>query len=171
MPFALSHPRLGHQVCVRLQLAFNLPVHRPPRLRSTQPAPLAPSIRRPRRPTASPGPQSPRLPPFGLILRPIQPPKVLVFWPSQVPKILEAEGEEEEREKKKVVGYFTAMTTLIQHHQLNLSSVSVSFPNSPSLCLPLNKPLDKFSRTPPLQNGYFSISSTLSTLSGCSKNR
>ena len=104
MPFALSHPRLGHQVCVRLQLAFNLPVHRPPPLRSTQPAPLAPSIRRPRRPTASPGSQSPRLPPFRLILRPIQPPKVLVFWPSQVPKILEAEGEE--REKKKSCGVF-----------------------------------------------------------------
>ena len=49
----------------------------------------APSIRRPRRPTALPGPQSPRLPPFGLCLRPIQHPKVLFFWPSQVPKILD----------------------------------------------------------------------------------
>ena len=60
-----------------------------PLARSTHPAPQLLRSADPVDPTAPPGTQSPRLPPFGLCLRPIQHPKVLFFWPSQVPKILD----------------------------------------------------------------------------------
>ena len=102
--------RVGHQVCARASDVIQLPLHRPPRLRSTHPAPQLLRSVDPVDPNAPPGPQSPPHPPVGLSHPPTPPPKVLVFSPSQVPK-MEAEGEEEdrEREKKKSCGLFRSV--------------------------------------------------------------